>query len=230
MTRPAMPRRFWTEKENKMLRRLYADHHTKDIAKQLDRTMSGTYGQAKKLGLSKSQAFLKKFCRMQKGSQIGKDCRFKPGQIPPNKGKKMPGYAPGRMAQTQFKKGQRPRNTVPIGTIVKNTDGYLRIKVADVPESIAGKGGSSTNWEFIHRQIWEAAHGPIAPGHRIWWKDGNHDNNALENLELLTDEEHMRRTTIHNLPPELKDTIQLAGRVKRAIRKRVKNDASQKQS
>jgi hypothetical protein len=102
--------------------------------------------------------------------------------------------------------------------------------VSDAPEPAGQKGAASKNWEFVHRRVWEAAYGPIAPGHRIWWRDKDHTNNKLENLELLTDKEHMRRTTIHNLPPELKDTIQLAGRVKRAIRKRVKNDASQKQS
>ena len=58
----------------------------------------------------------------------------------------------------------------------------------------------------------------------FWWKDRNHENCALENLELLTDKEHMRRTTVHNLPAELKDTIMLAGRLKRRIRRRERDE------
>jgi hypothetical protein len=222
--------RVWTDDDNRKLFKLYPDHPTEEIATLLGRSKCATYGQAKKIGTAKSEEFLAKFCRMQKGSQIGKETQFVKGQYPPNKGMRRPGWSVGRMRETQFRKGQSPKNILPVGTIKANADGYLRIKVSDAPEPAGQKGAASKNWEFVHRRVWEAAYGPIAPGHRIWWRDKDHTNNKLENLELLTDKEHMRRTTIHNLPPELKDTIQLAGRVKRAIRKRVKNDASQKQS
>lgn len=224
-----MKRRFWTKEDDRKLARLYPDLPTNLVAKELGRTKSSTYGHAKKIGVSKSAAFLAEFCRLQKGSVIGIDGRFQKGSVPKNKGLRRPGWVRGRMAETQFKKGQTPPKTYPVGTITANSDGYLRIKVSDNPESRGQKGGSSKNWEFVHKRVWEAAHGPIPPGHRIWWKDRDHANNDIANLELLSDAEHMRRTTIHNLPPELKETIQLAGRVKRAIRRRVKEHATQKQ-
>lgn len=44
-------------------------------------------------------------------------------------------------------------------------------------------------------------------------------NVVLENIELITNAELMKRNTIHNLPEELVDVIRLTGRVKRKIKK-----------
>lgn len=118
------------------------------------------------------------------------------------------------MAETAFKKGERPRNYLPIGTIHANSDGYLRIKVS---EESRGRGANDKAWEFVHRRVWEEAHGAIPKGMRIWWKDGNHMNCALENLELLSDADHMARTTVQRLPPELKEVIYMKARLTRKI-------------
>ena len=45
----------------------------------------------------------------------------------------------------------------------------------------------------MHRWVWEEAHGPIPLGYVIHHKDGNKKNNALDNLEMLTREEHNAR-------------------------------------
>lgn len=99
-----------------------------------------------------------------------------------------------------------------------NGDGYLVRKISDLPNN--GRGALDRNWEFVHKRVWEDAHGPIPKGHRIWWKDRNHSNCALENLELLSDKEHMKRTTIHNWPPDLKHAIMMAGALRRKIREK----------
>lgn len=44
-----------------------------------------------------------------------------------------------------------------------------------------------------HRWTWEKHHGKIPKGHHIHHKDGNKRNNSLENLELLTAEEHRKK-------------------------------------
>jgi hypothetical protein len=142
--------------------------------------------------------------------------RFPSGHVPANKGLRRPGFAPGRMAETQFKKGHTPKNYLPLGTVKANADGYLRIKIAARSN---GKGANDKAWEFVHKKVWEAAHGPIPKGHRIWWKDRDHENCSPENLELLSGKEHMARTTIHRMPKELKDTIYLMGRLNRKIRR-----------
>lgn len=55
----------------------------------------------------------------------------------------------------------------------------------------------NTHKEFImsHRKIWESANGPIPKdslgrSYEIHHIDGNHSNNSLENLKLVTIEEH----------------------------------------
>lgn len=222
-------RRMWSASEDEYLRRNFPDHPTGNVARALGRSAMSVSGQAQKLGLKKSEAYLATpaACRLRRGDDVGKDFRFKPGQIPANKGMRRPGYAPGRMRETQFVKGQKPRNTLPVGTVRANADGYPRIKISDAPETPDGKGANSRNWEFVHKRVWEAARGPIPKGHRIWWRDGNHFNCALENLELVSGKEHMARTTIHTLPPELKETIRLTASLGRAIRKRAKSDGKE---
>ena len=91
--------------------------------------------------------------RGHRDTNVGAAFRFKPGQVPANKGLRRPGWAPGRMAATQFKKGQSPGNTMPLWTFRWVTDGkgrqYLMLKT--------GKPGPKpwNGWEWVHRMIWE---------------------------------------------------------------------------
>jgi hypothetical protein len=43
----------------------------------------------------------------------------------------------------------------------------------------------------LHRAVWEEAHGPIPDGYHIHHKDGDRDNNTLENLEMLPCTKHL---------------------------------------
>jgi hypothetical protein len=228
-------RKLWSAGEETFLREQYPHRPAHELVPLLGRTLAMIYRRAWVLGIEKDAEYLAKFKEDSKDRlrKVGISGRFVKGQIPANKGTRRPGWAPGRMASTQFKKGQRAgaaqNKWCPVGTVKLNADGYLRRKIADEPEAIAGKGGSSTNWEFVHRRVWEDAHGPIPPGHRIWWKDGNHLNCALENLELLSDQDHMARTTIHNMPKPLKEVLILKGAIRRQITLRRKANA-QKQT
>jgi hypothetical protein len=126
----------------------------------------------------------------------------------------MKGYdAGGRSAETRFSNGRMPHNHVPVGTVVMSTDGYLKIKVEE-----------PKRWKFVHRMNWEHAHGPIPKGMALVFKDGNHENCAVENLELITRQELMSRNTVHNLPKEVARLVQLRGAVVRQINKRMRNE------
>lgn len=208
----------WSADEKEFLCLTFPDLPTVEIAAALRRSISTVYGQAYKLGLHKSAAYhaSPEACRLRRGDKIGAAFRFLPGHVPANKGTRRPGYAPGRMRETQFRKGGRSANYLPIGTQRVDSDGYLREKIAD---GLGGFGNRNV-WAFVHRQVWEAAHGPIPEGHRIWWKDGDRMNCALDNLEILSGAEHMARTTIHNLPPALKGAITAAAALKKAIRRK----------
>lgn len=126
------------------------------------------------------------------------------------------------MRETQFKKGQLSRNYLPVGTVRADSEGYLRIKIAD---GLGGTGNQKV-WAFVHLRTWTAAHGPVPPGHAVAFRDGNKAHTAIENLELLSRADLMRRNSIHNRrSPELRETIYGLIAVKRWITMREKKRA-----
>lgn len=148
--------------------------------------------------------------------------QFRKGHVPPNKGKRMPGCAPGRMAETQFKKGDMAgaarSKWKPVGTIMPDTEGYLRIKLRERVPGAGEHGWNSKVWKLYHHQVWEAANGPIPPKHIVRFRDGNRSNCALENLELISMKENAARNHwTKTLPPELAEVVHLTAAIKRKI-------------
>jgi hypothetical protein len=150
---------------------------------------------------------------------------FPKGHVPANKGVRRPGWFAGRMRETQFRKGQRSgiaaKNWKPIGTILPDGEGYLRIKVR---EAVCGKEatgfGNSKVWPMYNRYVWEQHHGPIPPQHLVVFKDRDRANCSIENLELISMAENARRNSMWtNLPRALALTIQLNGALKRRLRR-----------
>jgi hypothetical protein len=77
------------------------------------------------------------------------------------------------------------------------------------------------NWTADHIRMWEEVNGPLNRStHALKFKDGDRSHISLDNLELITRGENMRRNTIHRLPAELKQVIQLTGALGRKIRNR----------
>lgn len=216
-------RQVWRPEEIETLRRLYADLPTQQIAELLGRTAHKVYAKANTLGLAKSEAYLASpaACRLRRGDNIGQ--RFQKGHVPWTKGLRRPGYAPGRMKETQFKKGELSGRNLkrykPLGALRIRPDGYLERKVTH-------DGRGSQRWKAVHQLVWIEAHGQIPDGHVIAFKPGLRTNVleeiTLDRLELTTLQELMRRNSIHNLPPELKETVQLLGRVRRVINRRTR--------
>jgi len=207
-------RRFYSEYEDDVIRRLYPDTKTERLALYLGRSVRATYNHAKLLGVRKSAAYLasEQASLLRRRPEIGEKRRFKPGHATWNKGIKHPqGWAPGRMAQTQFKKGCRPQTWKPLGTTRLSKDGYLQRKVGET-------GHASKDWVGEHILIWERAHGPVPKGHAIVFKDGDKTHIAEDNLALISRADLLRRNTVHNLPKELALVIQLAGALRRKVR------------
>lgn len=224
-------RRFWTPEEEAYMRENYADTRTADLAQHLGRPYTAVSQHAIRLGLVKSPEYLRS-TRLQPGQCIGKEHQFRPGHEPANKGLRRPGWAPGRMAETQFKRGSRTgkaaRNWRPIGTVLPDPEGYLRIKVREAEYGKEPCGfGNTQVWPLLHRHLWEQAHGPIPEGHLVVFRDGNRSNCVIENLMLMTRAENARRNSMWNtLPRELAEVIQLQGALKRQLRRR-ESDATQ---
>jgi len=222
----AEQRKDWTAADKWMLRMFYPHISTPVLARRLRSTVPATYQQAKKLDLHKSQVYLDSAdaCRLRRGDNVGAAYRFPKGNVPANQGLRRPGYSlgRGRMQETQFKKGQVSINTMPLWSF-RWVDGYLMLKTgAPTPKP-------TTGWEYVHKLIWEHVNGPLPDWRiaRLWWKDGDHGNCALSNLELVTAQEHMRRTTVHNFPSPLREVIQLKGALKRRIGRMEKQNAEE---
>ena len=196
------------------MRERYPNTRTDRLAEELGRRVSTVYQHAIGMGLRKTPEYLASpdASRLRRDCTCGIPYRFKKGQIPPNKGLRRPGWGPGRMKQTQFKKGHVSANRRELGELRLNADGYVDMKVSE------RKGARA--WKAFHVVLWEDAHGPVPPGHAVVFKDRDTLNIDLPNLELLSRAQLMVRNSIHNLPPEIKSTIHVLGQLKRRIREK----------
>lgn len=141
----------------------------------------------------------------------GYDSRFPKGHVPANKGKPM--QTRGRMSETQFKKGSRPHNTLPIGTEVIREDGYIQVKVAD-----------PNVWQLKHRLVWEQHNGPIPEGGLVVFRDGDPQNTDISNLALIDKSVNVRLNHLgirHAGSPEMFDTAVLVARVAAEVGRKV---------
>ncbi|MDO9345395.1 HNH endonuclease signature motif containing protein [Pseudomonas orientalis] len=207
---PVHTHHVWSEAEERTLIARYPDEPTQVLAAELGLSVYQVYAKAKRLGLSKSVEFLRSSLCGRLDGKLGAEFRFPKGSVPWNKGLKgLP--SSGRMTQTQFKAGNKPGNWLPVGSLRTTPDGYQQKKITDT-------GYPPVDWKAVHVLLWEEHHGPVPLNMCVCFKDGNKAHIALNNLELLTRAERMRRNTIHRYPEELKSAIRAIGKLKRTIR------------
>lgn len=179
-----------------------------DMAAQLKDTFDREYTPAQIMNYYKNQKL-----------NSGLTGRFQKGNIPSNKGRKgccAPGSEKG-----WFKKGNRPWDTAPVGTIVVR-EGYLWKKFADKPD------GGRFNWKQLHILNWEEVNGPVPQGHVVIFKDKNPMHTDLANLALVTMSENsvMNQCGLRFEHPELTETGILIAKVKIAAGKSKKRRAT----
>jgi hypothetical protein len=194
---------------NDIIRQRYPFEPTKKIADDLGLSESSVYNRAFAMGIKKDPVYLRS-TQFPPGYLGGKVTQFKKGHTPANKGQKMSTDVYQKVAKTMFKKGNKPMNTQPIGTIHQRSDKsgkmYLYIKLAD------------SNWQLLNRYTWEQYHGPIPKGLIVAYKDGNYLNNDINNLMLLTKKENMARNTIQRFPVELQNLIKINCKLNKKIK------------
>lgn len=207
-------RRRWTAEEEERLRHMYGNVSMRSLMVILGRPDRAIYAKAEALGLKRSEEYLAgdHSGRIRRGQSIGDETKFQKGQTPWNKGIHFdPG---GRSATTRFKpgtlNGKAAQLLQPVGAERVTDDGIRQRKVTD-------EGPPHRRWKSVHSLMWEEAYGPIPQGHLVVFRDRNPNNLTLDNLELVSRAENMRRNTIHRYPPELKDTIRQLGKLRRAI-------------
>lgn len=216
-------RRPWTAADDAALTLRYPQEPTAAIALDLRRSIGAVYQRADILGLSKSAEYLASpaACRLRKCDGRGGPTRFTKGHTPANKGLRRPGWGPGRMKSTQFRKGHGRSGVAvalykPIGTERVSKDGYRERKVNDAMPL-------QSRWRAVHLILWEAANGPVPKGFAVCFQNGDKTDIRLDNLVLVARRDLMKRNSVHNLPAPLPQTIQLLGALKRAIRRKTRH-------
>jgi hypothetical protein len=198
--------RKWTDDERRVLSALYSDTDIKEICRILGRSDKSIYTQAYLLGLKRSEEYIKMLLQIEakRLREVGNQSRFQPGHKTWNKGSK--GYM-GANA-TSFKKGCKPHNTKEIGsTRIDGKDMFLLVKVAD------------KKWIRKEILIWEEVHGKIPKGSILRVINPLLNKYDINNLMLISKEEHMKLNTVHRFPEELKKTIRALTKLKKTIRK-----------
>ena len=119
--------------------------------------------------------------------------RIKKGNVPFNKRKKGIRVS----MTTEFKKGNKPKNTLPVGTEVFSKD-YWYVKTAE-----------PNTWTAKHRVIWESVNGKIPNGSSIIFLDSNVNNFDVTNLDIVTKSEllQMNRNKYKQINQELKPSL-----------------------
>ena len=159
--------------------------------------------------------------RQRYGIKSGVTGWYQKGHAPGNKGKKLEEYVGPeraaeirkRIAPTQFKKGERPINEMPIGTVRVNKEGYLLRKKQMT-------GSLWERWEHVHRTVWEEHNGPIPEGMMIIFKDGNRQNCDINNLMLVSKRENgaLNKLGLRSEDPDLTETGLLVTRLRLAAK------------
>ncbi len=186
---------------------LYPNSYASDLANKFGISTKSVYSIATKYGVKKSDEFRSMELNKQgeKLKALGEKTRFKKGNSPVNKGKKVTPEVYNAMKPTMFKKGNLPPNTKYDGHERLDKDGYMMVRIR--------KG----KYVLKHRLVWESINGKIPKGMALKFKDGNKMNININNLELISRKDLMALNTIQNYPAELKSTIRTLGKLKRII-------------
>lgn len=174
--------------KNKLLNKEQHDYFTENQQGKTAQEIANEMNE--KFGLSLTVQQVKSY-RSNNNLTSGLTGRFEKGRIPFNKGKKFPNRPRN---SGQFKKGNKPPNYLPVGTINFTTDGYPKEKIAD-----------PNKWVLKHRKVWEDNFGPIPEGYSVCFLDGDKSNYDISNLILLSNEElaRMNQNNYFSTDPEL---------------------------
>lgn len=200
----------WTAQEDDYLRRNYADSTPEALEAYLGRSRPSIYQHATSIGLKKSPEYFKKEVagRFSKGITSGH--RFSPGFTPWNKGRK--GWVAKGTEATRFQPGNKPIQTMPVGSYRITKDGHLQRKIGEEP------GPNNRRWRSVSELVWIEAHGPLPPGHIVVFKHGMKtavlDAITIDKVECISRAENARRNH-SNKSPELIKLYQLKGAITR---------------
>ncbi len=199
-------RTTFTEAEDDFIKNNYLKMPIKTLGHKIGRSYTGVMGRLKAFDLEIPKEVI----------QRNKNTSYYPkGHVPANKGKKLEEFMDAetikKFKANQYKKGQLPHNTLPVGTEVQRIDkrtgnSYTMIK-------LSGK----RKLQYKHRVIWEQHYGTIPKGYNVVFKDGNTSNSKIENLELISNTKNMYRNSRHNYPEEIIPSLVLTKKIEHKL-------------
>ena len=172
---------YFTDEEKKFLAEYVPGHSHKEIAAEFNKRFPP--------GVTESQI---KSAITRYHLNTGHTGRFVKGQESHNKGQKMSSEQYKIAAPTMFKPGSIPPNTLPVGTELELPDGYVWVKINNIP-----KAKKNVNWRQKHRLIWEQNYGEIPEGYLVIFKDGNKRNFDLDNLACISKQVNLQMSRKH---------------------------------
>lgn len=206
--------RKWTEHDEWILKELYPNLATPELAILLKKSVNSVSQKAFVMGVKKSNEYAEKLRKA--FIQNNTITRFRKGSTPANKGKKVSQEVYEKLERTMFKKGNVPHNVNYDGHERISRDGYIEVRI------------SQGKYVLKHRHIWEQENGAIPKGMVVVFRDKNPLNVVIDNLQLITMRENMLRNTIHRYPKDLQNAIRGLGKLKRKIKSKQTNSKNEK--
>ena len=204
------------------MRKLFPAISSDMMARVLRRSRKAISARAHAMGLSKSLEHMQREYALRVERSKAHPNTIKPGARPWNLGLRgVTGVHPNNRAN-QFRpgqlSGQAAQNYVPVGTTAINSDGLLKKKWTDDPHLTPHQ-----RWRPVHVMVWEAAHGPVPPGHIVVFKQLSLQTTVeheitLDKIECISRAENMRRNSYWtNLPREVAQLYRIKGQLHRRL-------------
>ena len=201
----------WNIKEIQILKKKYPNTSINNLSNIFNRTKQSIYDKARFLKIKKDPSFISSEISARQKKAVANGTHkggFLKGHIPANKGKPMSEELKKRISKTLFKKGIRPHNYLEVGTIILESSGYKKIKIA-----------APDKWEFLHRYNWKKCFGDIPKNYILIFNNKIKTDCKIENLKLIKMSDNMLRNTIQNYPKEIQQLIKIISKFKKQIKK-----------
>lgn len=204
-------RAHYTMEDIRLIVAEYPNTPTKVLAKKIGKPWRALEQWAVNNGISKSDEYNTELWAKQAERLMatGTATRFEKGLTPWNKGISTP--MPEACKPHQFKPGQKPWKTLPVGSERITYAGHVQVKVQE-------DGLKNQMWRKKTVVLWEQAHGPVPAGHIVVCRNGNQRDVRIDNLELIT--RHELRVRTHyttKYPQSLVEVILARGVLTRTI-------------
>lgn len=196
-------RKKWTTEEIETLIRLFPHYSNVYLGEIFGVSINAINAKATKYGLKKSPERLAEFKkkRIELINEISKKYQFKKGQIPHNKGQKMPFELREKIKHTFIKKGQILREKRKEGEVwERKNQGFYTLYQ-----------GKIRKYKDV---VWIRENGQIPKGQIVVHLDRNKFNVEISNLAIINRKGLLEMNTIQRFPKEMREVICLHNKLK----------------